>query len=328
MNGEELTTKFALFALAAKRGVSLSEDQLQRWSEASLITASSAIRGTSRRAYTTPEVERILLVASVANKLDSERPRVAEIAFRLAYEGYDAPADLVLQHLDDSIVGFQRLALRVLTNRGARDLALPHIIEAVGELVAKWVCNHGDFRTARNFRFEATRFLATAVLYGILYGGQERPALQAFQRAVTWLFPAASKDAAETLWSILREFFAFIRLDRDNALLIAVRNACSNPKPVLTDAALTKSALAASAIVFPWMQNATPENTAGLCDEESCRFVNRFLPPCITALFLALRSTSTGRDSLETLIRGESGDLVRDMRVLRDLADDVRRHAS
>ena len=328
VNSEGLATKSELFAITFERSVSLSEDKLQRWSEASLTAASREIPGTSQRGYTCDEIERILLVATIADQLDSDRPRVTEISYLLAYEGHDAPEDLVLQHLDEAVVGFQKLVLRLLTNRGARDLTLPGVIDTVAELVAKWICNRGDTRSPRGFAFEATRLFATTALYGILRVGTEKQAFQAFKRVVQWLFPSATHDATEPLWTILHEFLPFIRVDRENALLKAIRQACSYSEPVLACAALTKSALTTSSAVFPWMLAATPENTGGLCDEEGCKLVNRFLPAFITAVFIAVRSEEAARGRLDDLARGKTDDFVRDMTTIHNLAQDVRKRVS
>lgn len=293
---------------------------MDRWRAVDLIENSSLILGTLERGFTRAQAERILAVAAAAADIASERPGTAEIAYRLAYEGEDVPAELVLQHLEDSVGAFQSGMRRFLKRFGGGKLLQVDSVQPLARLIVRAVLKRCAPPVARGILEDGVMVL----LDTMLSDAPPQRAPQMFATLVRRIFPHSTPEAPQMLWEILTECMRLLRLDDKNVMIQAVREVNRNERDIVLQTVRdTRLMLAIAAQVFPWMLDAKPLLRYEWFTEEDSDFVKRRFAPCISTILLTARHNAYTRQLLQDVREEKSDDALADFRLLKRAADET-----
>lgn len=311
-------TKADLFRMAAQRNLGLSEDRLDRWHTHNLTDASLPIAGSAERGYTVSQVNRILLVAEIAARIQSKKPRAAEIAFILAYEGHEAPPLLMLEHVEKSVQIFQARIRRMLDGHGDGHLERIDATTRLAPQVIRMLLRYASPKLAKNVvLFEFAVAGVDIVLSLILKGSASEKTFPLFASLVRRVCPNAAPDAPRMLWNLLHDVMALVRLDGKNAIFAAVKETCNEAHTALLAARDTHRLLDLGSRVFPWMADATVLCDLGWFTQDDRRFFNRYFAPIVCGLILALRKDEFARRRLADIRAGDVADSLDDLNTLR-----------
>lgn len=307
-------TKTQLNRMAARRSLHLGDDRLDRWHGAKITDPSSAIVGTSERGYTAAQADRILVVAEIAAGIKSKRPTASEIAFLLAYEGHEAPPLLVLEHVERSMLMFQRRIRRMLDGHGDGNLMRIDASKRLAPQVIRMLLRYASPTLARNVvLFEVGAATAEVVISLILKGTASANTFPMFTSLVSRIFPNATAEAPRMLWDLLHELMALLRLDEKNAIFAALKDACKEPEAALVAATDARRLLDVGSRVFPWMADADVLRELRWVTEDDRVFVNRYFPPIISGLVLAMRKDVLAQRRLADLRAGNENAALNDL---------------
>lgn len=324
LDPKSAVSKRELYRRAAEQLAPLDEDRLQRWTDANLTPPSSPIRASLERGFTEEQAQRILLAAKIAAQIPSKCPKITEIAFLLAYDGHEAPAALVLEHVERSIHTFQRRAMLVLDTRGGGNLTNAVSYAKLAGLLARGMLKHVRTSWGSNpFVVISASALIEVLLNMLLKTGAGERWFPIFATTVKTIFPNCADHAPQLLWDTMTEAATFLRLDDKNALFRAIRGANADLGSVPLAVADARRTLDVGSLVFPWMNDARVLQRHAWFGEEDARFVNRYFPPMACALVLFLRTNEFAQNRLADLRAGEITSSLEDFRTLKAIGEEA-----
>jgi hypothetical protein len=298
-------------ARVAAEGLGISEDQLMRLERAELLPRWETVKTSSStvNAYIT----RVRCILGIFERIGTKKPRASEIAFWLAYYGFDVPSELVIIHLEDAVRRTISVFRRFLDRLGPGGLTDRPSVDKLAGLVAKALVKRMMPSASKFPGVQTTVTLAVAlVLRALLKRATFEAVAGRLRIFVSWLSGNKNPDngSLRTLWDILSEAMQLFRLDDSNAMLSAVRDVnATEPDIAVEFARTTRGFLEAAGHVMPWLLDARVlADRFG--DVVDYNITNRYMAPGICAMLLLERHRPETQENIRKVQAGDTAQLV------------------
>jgi hypothetical protein len=307
-----------------------SDDQIDRWHADGLLCEPHSGERPSVYGYTEMQQQRLLLITRIVSSLKSERVHSSEIAFWLCFNGAtDIPPELVLEHIEATIKAFQSRWLRILNELGSRNegshIGILGVAKKLGwllakKLVLKVIPSLGHSSLAREFIGTGVALVLRISVKPNQYGDVAAD----LRRATTVLRRESgppSEHVLRELFSVVSDMSQLLRLDDENAMLVAVRViARQNPASILQVVESTRNALATGSRFFPWMTNPAAVPFFGPEDRE---FFGRYFAPALCGAMATLRDNEHAKQLNAELRAGNPERALAEWGQMKQVSDYV-----
>lgn len=304
--------------------LSISDDQLMRLERAELLPRWESVKTSA--AAVDAYVTRVHCIVGIFARIGTKKPRAPEIAFWLAYYGFDVPGELVLIHLEDAVRRTITLFRRFLDRLGPGRLTDHPSIDKLAGLVAKALVKR---LASSESKFPGVQTMATLGVALVLRALLKRATFEAvagpLRLFVSWLSGNKNPDSISlrSLWDILSEAMQLFRLDDSNVMLLAVRNVnATEPDIVVEFARTTRGFLEVAGQMMPWLLDARvlADRFGNIADYN---ITNRYLAPGICAMLLLERHRPETQENIRKVQAGDTARLAAEFATIIPVAEHV-----
>jgi hypothetical protein len=325
-----LIPKSRVFARAAELQLAPSDERLEGFYKAQLLSELQRIAGTTQRGFTPEQANRFLLLLWLCKVLP--KPRPPALAFWLCWYGFnDVPPELVCEHVERIVLSYIRLLRRQYGRRRVpkrsaddperwRKAGMPWAKPFIKELLTSFIGNGLMLDVLSTVVGLALRALFSEVAFEAVAGILKR---LAFLFGIKEIKP----EAMRTLWNMAQEAAPLFTTDeRKNALLAAVREVnAKDPSQIIDLVHFTRSVIWAMAQAFPIFDIATAPAVPDPASDVSVS-LNRYFAPGITAVLALTRREPHAIEMRENLRAGNVAPVLEEFHQIKVIRDSVLAH--